>query len=136
MDRATMFFFRDELEKQALLTPASALKAVNYAKPGMIGNMVRGAGRLGFKAQQAALNITPAAQNVANSAYLGPGVALGTLKGELARAGLSKVPVPSKIPTNIANKAKSGLTWEGRNSPLETSYNPIDLSNFIPTPSF
>jgi hypothetical protein len=136
MTPQTMYFFRDELEKQAIFTPASASWAMKYAKPGMFGNAVRKAGQLGFKAQQFAVDATPAVTNIANSAYLGPGVAMGTLKGELAKAALRRVPTPSAVPTGVAKRAKSALTWESRNSPLETSYNPADLSNFIPTPSF
>ena len=131
-----MYFFRDELEKQAFLTPPSALKAMNYAKPGFLGNVVRWAGRAGARAQRAIAAGTPAAQDIAQGAYLGENVALGALKGHLGRAALSKVPAPTKIPTKVTNKIKSGLTWESRNSPLETTYNPVDLSNFIPTPSF
>lgn len=130
-----MYFFRDELEKQAVLTPSSALKAMNNTRPGFLGNVIRGAGRAGAKAQEAVAKATPAAQNIAQGAYLGEDVALGTLKGFLGRGALSKVPAPTKIPAKVTDKIKSGLTWESRNSPLETTYNPLDLGNFIPTPS-
>jgi hypothetical protein len=131
-----MYFFRDELEKQAFFTPPTALKAMNYAEPGFLGNMVRGAGRAGARVQQAFAPGTAAAEAIeaiGKGAYLGENVALGTLKGYLGRAAVNKVPVPkNKVIDNI----KDGLTWEGRNSPLERTYNPFDLGNVIPTPSF
>lgn len=131
-----MFFFRDELEKQAILTPASALKATNYAKPGIVGDMIRGAGRAGFKVQQAALDATPAIQSIASSAPYGPAVALGTLKGEVARAAFKRVPMSPKVRPQVREGLADVMTYDGRNNPTPFSLNRYDLSNYIPTPSF
>lgn len=136
MTPQTMYFFRDELEKQALFTPASAVKAMKYAKPGMLGDAVRQAGRFGAGVQRFGAAATPALEGITGAAQYGPEVLAGTVKGLFGKELLRRVPTPSFIPAGVGKRAKSALTWESRNSPLATSYNPADLSNFIPTPSF
>lgn len=125
LDADTMHFFRNELEKQAILTPASALKAMNYAKPGMFGNAVRKAGQLGARAQQFGAAATPAVQRISDSAMYGPGVAAGSIKGEVANAALKRL--------KASPGARRALTGESTGSPLETTFNPVDVGNLLPS---
>lgn len=118
-----MYFFRDELEKQAFFTPPSALKAMNYAKPGFLGNFIRGAGHAGARAQEVAAGLTRGTSNVLGSSVYGLPVALGTAKGELANAVMKRLRVPKP--------GRQAFTAEGRTSLIPETFNPIDIGNLI-----
>ena len=103
-----LYFFRDEMEKEAIITPASAIKAMNYAKPGMFGNMVRKAGNLGWKAQMAAARNAPALNNAGmrlNNAAMTGGNLLPVVAG-MAVSGAAKLLRP-KIPMLSAMGGKA-----------------------------
>lgn len=96
-----LYFFRDEMEKEAIITPASAIKAMTYAKPGMFGNMVRKAGDLGWKAQMAVTQNAPALiQGAATTGSVLPAVA-GMATGGAAKALGRKTPILSSFAENI-----------------------------------
>lgn len=96
-----LYFFRDEMEKEAILTPASALKAMNYAKPGILGKAVRGAGNLGWKAQMAVAQNAPALINsAATTGSLLPAAA-GIATGGAAKVVGRKAPILSSFTENF-----------------------------------
>ena len=96
-----LYFFRDEMEKEAIFTPRSAIKAMSYAKPGMFGKMVRGAGDLGWKAQMAVTRNAPALINsAATTGSVLPAVA-GMATGGAAKALGRKAPMLSSLAENI-----------------------------------
>ena len=68
-----LYFFRDEMEKEAILTPASATKAINFVGRGPVGQFfqpaVNQAGQLGHRAQMFAAR--PGVQKVMQSATQG-----------------------------------------------------------------
>lgn len=49
-----LYFFRNEMQKEAIFTPQSAMKAIGYSRPGLFGNMVRKAGEVSWNAQSSA----------------------------------------------------------------------------------
>jgi hypothetical protein len=127
MDPVVMFFFRDELEKQAVLTPASALKAMNYAKPGIIGNMVRGAGRLGAKVQQVGADLTPAVRSLNEGLQSGiPATAVGSFKGNVANYAMKK----SGVTGPKGRLTRALTTGEARFSNAPVNFNPLDVATF------
>lgn len=96
-----LFFFRDEMRKEAIFTPRSAIKAMSYAKPGMLGNMVRRSGNLGWKAQMAVTQNAPALiHSAATTGSLLPAVA-GIATGGAAKAVGRKAPMLSSLAENI-----------------------------------
>jgi hypothetical protein len=62
-----LYFFRNEMQKEAILTPASAYKAMTYARPGLFGDMVRKAGRFGGHLQAKAWNASYKMNRMSNS---------------------------------------------------------------------
>lgn len=127
MTPQTMHFFRDELEKQAIFTPSSASWAMKYAKPGMFGNAVRTAGRFGANVLNFAAKpgVREATKRIGDSAMYGPGVLAGSIKGELANLAMKRMKAPVG--------ARRALTGESIGSPLETTFNPIDVGNLLPS---
>jgi hypothetical protein len=99
-----LYFFRDEMQKEAILTPRSALKAMGYAKPGMFGNAVRKAGQLGLDTQMVAAKYAPTLTNAAATGSTIPAIA-GIAAGGIAKATRfgSKAPVLSSLSELAAN---------------------------------
>lgn len=86
-----LYFFRDELEKQAIFTPTSALKAMKSKNP-----VVRKAGHLGGTLQNVVARGTPGIVNTVGN-YPDPSFMIGAVKGEVARGALKEtVPVVRK----------------------------------------
>ena len=127
MTPQTMYFFRDELEKQALFTPNSASWAMKYAKPGMLGDAVRTAGRFGAEVQNFAAKpgVREAVDRIGGSAMYGPIVLGGSIKGELTNLAMKRMKAPVGV--------RRALTGESINSPLQTTFNPIDVGNLLPS---
>ena len=91
-----LYFFRDEMEKEALLTPASALKAMNYTGRGAFGKFfeptVRKAGQLGHRAQMFAASpgVQQAMQSATQGAMYGnviPSLVVSTVGGAAKALG-------------------------------------------------
>jgi hypothetical protein len=113
-----MYFFRDELEKQAIFTPASALKAMQSSN-----RFVRGLGRFGSAAQMGALKATPLVNDFSQGLQTaGPGYAIAGLKGSLANAGLRRV--------GASKRMANAMTMEGSMSPF-SAQNPLDVQGPI-----
>ena len=97
-----LYFFRDELEKQAIFTPTSALKAMNSKNP-----VVRKAGHLGGSLQNVVARGTPGMINTVSN-YPDPSFMVGAVKGEVARGALKEaVPVVRQKAKELG-KTKTG----------------------------
>lgn len=108
-----LYFFRDEMEKEAVLTPASALKAMQSPNRTM-----QALGRAGGRLQEMAAGAAPTIQSMNEGAQvMGPAYALTTAKADAAKALLQKMGLRKRV----ANAA----TFEGGASPLPTM-NPLD----------
>ena len=130
-----LYFFRDEMEKEAILTPASALKAMNFVGKGRVGQFfqpaVNAAGRLGFKAQEAAVRATPAINSIGQSAMYGPEVALATAKGLMARP-IVRTTLKPVLKSKGANLVAKGSTFEAINNPGRAFVPQADITSYIP----
>lgn len=93
-----LYFFRDELEKQAIFTPTSALRAMNSKNP-----VVRKAGHLGGMLQNVVAGGTPGIVNTVG-AFPEPAFLIGATKGETARGALKEaVPVVRRGAERVGN---------------------------------
>jgi hypothetical protein len=76
-----LYFFRDELEKQAVLTPASAMKAIQSPN-----RVIQALGRGGLKAQDYAMRAAPTLNRMGMQAASGPGAVLGAAAEDATKA--------------------------------------------------
>lgn len=103
-----LYFFRDEMEKEALLTPASALKAMNYTGRSAFGKFfqpaVNQAGKVGIQAQMFAAK--PGVQKVVQNATQGAiyGNVIPSLVGSAA-GGVAKAVGRNAGTSTILNNA-------------------------------
>lgn len=81
IDPLVLYAFRTELEKEAVFTPNSALRAMKSPN-----RFIRGAGRLGAEAQGFAATATPGMLDTVSN-YPDPAFMISALKGETIRAG-------------------------------------------------
>jgi hypothetical protein len=103
-----LHFFRDELEKQAIFTPASALRAMESPN-----RLVRALGRGGGRLQEYAAKVAPTIESMnAGAQTVGPAYALATAKADAAKALMQR--------TGLRKRLANAITFEGGVSPLPT----------------
>ena len=110
------------MEKEAVLTPTTALKALNHSNAA-----VRAAGRIGASIQ----GYAPRAHEVLNAMNtgvqtVGAPYALATLKGSAVRdAGIKGLAGLKKLSPERAKRVMEFITHEYTNSPFSTMINPF-----------
>jgi hypothetical protein len=108
---------------------------VNFVGKGSVGRLfqpaVNAAGRLGFKAQKAAIAATPAINSIGQSAMYGPDVALATAKGLSARPVL-KTTLKPVLKSKGANLVAKSSTYEAIHNPGSALLPQADITSYIP----